>query len=275
MCIAGILKINMAEKASTTHLIRFKWNSEMVEDLNDALQNYKAVCEYQGFDFNADKVKHYEEIRKNLARKYKEESFFGIESLSEKPEEGFSTDEKKVEFCKKLQREREGIKKGYNRVLEYIKDIRQRFSTAVTTGSRSGSGKIILEYYDKLVLIWGGSAAVELLNYGIDSSCVNEYSTNGENIANESNTSTSSSSSSSNDIVGGSSTGSGINSTGRFNQETTEATSLYNNDNLSDSETDPVVKKIKINPIPKLIDDKRKHLQKKLCASDRDEILLN
>ena len=86
----------------------------MVEDLIDALQNCKAVCEYQGLNFNADKVKQYEEIRKNLARKYKEESFFGIESLLEKPHEGFSTDEKKIEFCKKLQREREGIKKGYN-----------------------------------------------------------------------------------------------------------------------------------------------------------------
>ena len=138
----------MAEKASITHLIGFKWNSGMVEDLIDALQNYKAVCEYQGLDFNANKVKQYEEIRKNLARKYKEESSFGIASLSEKPHEGFFTDEKKVEFCKKLQREREGIKKGYNRVLEKIKDIRQRFSTAVTTRSRSGSGKIILEYYD-------------------------------------------------------------------------------------------------------------------------------
>ena len=124
-----------------------------------------------------------------------------------------------------------------------------------------------MEYYDKLVLIWGGSAAVEPLNYGIDSCSVNEYSTNGENIANESNTSTSSSSSSSNDIAGGSSTGSGINSNGRFNQETAEATSLYNNNNLSDSETDPVVKKIKKKPIPKLIDDKRKHLQKKTIRS--------
>ena len=137
-------------------------------------------------------MKQYEEIRKNLARKYKEECFFRIESLSEKPREGFSADEDKIEFCKKLPREREAIKKGYNRVLEKIKDIRQRFSTAVTTGSISGSGKIILEYFDKLVLVWGGSVAVESLNYGIDSSCVNEYSTNGDNIADESNTSTSS-----------------------------------------------------------------------------------
>ena len=43
----------------------------MVEDLINALQNYKAVWDYQGPNFNADKVKQYEEIRKNLARKYK------------------------------------------------------------------------------------------------------------------------------------------------------------------------------------------------------------
>ena len=43
----------------------------MVQDLIDALQNYKAVCEYQVLDFNADKVKPYEAIRKNLARKYR------------------------------------------------------------------------------------------------------------------------------------------------------------------------------------------------------------
>ena len=102
----------------------------MIKDLTDALQNYKAVCEYQGLDFNADKVKQYEEIRKNLARKYKEESFFGIESLSEKPHEGFSTDEDKIEFCKKLSREREGIKKGYNRVLEKNKGHSSTFSNS-------------------------------------------------------------------------------------------------------------------------------------------------
>ena len=91
-------------------------------------------------------------------------------------------------------------------------------------------------------MVWDGSAAVEPLNHGTDSSCVNEYSTNGDNIADESNTSTSSSSSSNNYICAGEgSSGSGTNNTNRFNQETTEATSLCNNSNLSDSETDPVV----------------------------------
>ena len=75
------------------------------------------------------------------------------------------------------------------------------------------------------------------------------YSTNEDNTADESNTV----------IVRGGSSGSGITSTIIFNQATTETVSLYNN-NLSDSETATVVRKIKRNPIPKLIDDKRKHL---------------
>ena len=40
-----------------------------------------------------------------------------IKTLSGKPHEGFSRDEDKIEFCKRLQREREGIKEEYNRVL--------------------------------------------------------------------------------------------------------------------------------------------------------------
>ena len=89
-----------------------------------------------------------------------------------------------------------------------------------------------------------GSTAVKPLNNGIDSSCVNEHSTNGDNIHDDSNISTSiSSSTSNNDIAGASSSGSGINSTNKFNLETIEATSLHNNNNINDSETDPIVKK--------------------------------
>ena len=73
MRITEIIKIKQV-------LIQFKWNSEIVEDLIDALQNYKAVWEYQCLEFNANKVKQYEEIRKNLARKYKARAFFGIET---------------------------------------------------------------------------------------------------------------------------------------------------------------------------------------------------
>ena len=79
-----------------------------------------------------------------------------------------------------------------------MKHICQSFSTAITTGSRSGRDKIIFELYEKLVLIYGGFETVEPINYGIDSSCVNEYSANEDNFADKGNTSTSNSSSSSN-----------------------------------------------------------------------------
>ena len=89
-----------------------------------------------------------------------------------------------------------------------------------------------------------GSTAVKPLNNGIDSSCVNEHSTNGDNIHDDSNISTSiRSSTSNNDIAGANSSGSGINNTKKFNLETMETTSLYNNNNINDSETDPIVKK--------------------------------
>ena len=50
ICMGGILKINMAEKANAKYLIQFKWNWEMVKNLINTLKNCKAVCEYQGFD---------------------------------------------------------------------------------------------------------------------------------------------------------------------------------------------------------------------------------
>ena len=127
--------------------------------------------------------------------------------------------------------------------LKKIKDIRQRFSIGITTGSRSESAKIILEHYDKLVLVWSRSGTIEPINYGIYSSCVNEYSTNGGNIADESNTSTSSSSSINKDIADEGSSGSGINSTNRSNRETAEII----NKTLSNPETDLVIKKTKKN----------------------------
>ena len=43
--------------------------------------------------------------------------FFGIESSSEEPHDDSSTDEEKIEFRKKLQRECEGIKKGCRIIL--------------------------------------------------------------------------------------------------------------------------------------------------------------
>ena len=47
--------------------------------------------------------------------------------------------------------EKELMIRGRNRIIEKVKDIRQNFSKAVTTGTRSGSGKLVYEFFDKLV----------------------------------------------------------------------------------------------------------------------------
>ena len=47
--------------------------------------------------------------------------------------------------------EKELMIRSRNRIIEKVKDIRQSFSKAVTTGTRSGSGKIVFEFFDKLV----------------------------------------------------------------------------------------------------------------------------
>ena len=53
------------------------------------------------------------------------------------------------------------IKKGYSH-------LKEKFS-----GRRSGSGKIVLEFYDDLVKLWGGSPATESLTCGISSEDIN------------------------------------------------------------------------------------------------------
>ena len=59
------------------------------------------------------------------------------------------------------------MRRGRNRIIEKVKEIRQNFSKAVTIGTRSGSGKIVYEFVDKLVTIWGGSVNTKPLQFGV------------------------------------------------------------------------------------------------------------
>ena len=74
----------MAKYASTTHLILLKQTSKKMEDLIDALHNYKAVCEYQGLDFTFDKLKKFEEIHKALTKNSKKKNLFSELKLYQK-----------------------------------------------------------------------------------------------------------------------------------------------------------------------------------------------
>ena len=42
----------------------------------------------------------------------------------------------------------------------------QNFSKAIIKGSKNGSGKLIFEFYEKFVEIWGGSPNVSKLKFG-------------------------------------------------------------------------------------------------------------
>ena len=61
------------------------------------------------------------------------------------------------------------INTGKNRVHEKVKDMRQNYSKGVVNETRSGSGRIVYEHYDKLVTSQDGSANTELLAYGVQS----------------------------------------------------------------------------------------------------------
>ena len=74
------------------------------------------------------------------------------------------------------------IKQDYHRILEKIKEIGQKFSSAITTGTRSGSRKIILEHFDTLSEIYGGSPAFQCLNFGVDTHILNSGSGNSQHF---------------------------------------------------------------------------------------------
>ena len=82
---------------------------------------------------------------------------FGPESSSSiSPTEFDSlTEEEKKERRKRMKLREASIQQGYNRILEKIRDIRQRFSNAVVQGSRNGCAKIVMEHYDRLKVIYG------------------------------------------------------------------------------------------------------------------------
>jgi len=125
--------------------------------------------EYKNIDFNADKVKQYEAVREAMACIYEEEqTLFGLPVITPMPAPVDKVDEEDMAKIQRRQKiDKELIKKGYTRVQEKLKEIRQNFASAVTSGSQSGSGKIVLEFFDQLKQIWGGSPSTEPLSCGV------------------------------------------------------------------------------------------------------------
>lgn len=126
---------------------RFQWNKgDKIENRTLCLANFKAKMEYNNSDFNADKVKQYEAAGEAMIRIYEDEpTFFGPSVITPLPAPSDQIAQEKIAEIQQRQKiDKELIKKGYSRVQEKLKEIRKNFANAVTTGSRSGSGKIVL-----------------------------------------------------------------------------------------------------------------------------------
>ena len=222
--------------------------------------------EYRNVDFNADKVKQYEAVRQAMAEVYSDKpDFFGPVSLTEICREDAEDQEKKMEIVKRQKTEQDLIKRGYNRIHEKLKEIQKQFSDAVTTGSKSGSGKIVLEFFDQLTLIWGGSPSTNPLPFGIYSDQTNEGKANGSN---------------------GSTDNSGEEEETEFVTLSSTSSSDKATDDYLASADSPVgapvepeavgrKRKYATNPAPRLIDKKRKHVERRLSAAQGDQLLLN
>ena len=88
-----------------------------------------------------------------MAALYPEDiSLFGPIEMPSLPEDFNNLSEEECIIKKKeFKQQSKLLFRVKNRVMEKIKEIRQKFSKAVTSGSRSGSGKLVFEHYDQLV----------------------------------------------------------------------------------------------------------------------------
>ena len=77
---------------------------------------------------------------------------------------------------KTMDEEKARVRKGYERISEKIKSLRQDYRAAVNRGTRSGStsGKLVQDNFDLLTEIWGGSPATTSLPFGIDGDTIGE-----------------------------------------------------------------------------------------------------
>ena len=223
----------------------FKWTSKMVADLLACLKTYKATMEFQGLDFDGDRPAQICDVRKGMAKLY--DDIFGVveTSPSSVPLQELSEEEKDV-YLKKKKEETTSIQRGHQRIQEEIKEIRQNFAKAVTTGTQSGSGRIVYEFYDDLITIWGGSAASKPLSFGISSAML---------------------------------TAQGSSTEGESSSSSTWSQSDDDQSQPSNGQTDETPVRLKkrpaVNTVPKLIDNKRRHMEKSLSSAQRDQLLLS
>ena len=271
----------------------FRWEEKHVEDLINCIISYKTKITYRGLDFDGDKPRMYKELRESMAEVYQDVDvkIFGPVNVTDFNENTKSNADQNKNIETIWKEEKELIIRGRNIIIEKVKEIHQNFSKAVTTGTSSGSGKIVYEFFDELVTIWGGSANTKSLQFGVqsgdyannggyDSGCNNEeFIENGAPDVGD-------------PPVDRNERSDELSSSGNFastfekvtERQNTNKEKVYNNMQFVDVDSqfqlheesnrlDNKRKHESISKVPKLIDQKRKHLEKNLSAAQRDKLL--
>ena len=243
----------MASKSTKQGIARttgkWKWTNEMVQSLLRNVKEYKSSMEFKGVDFEADLVVLYEEIRKLMALDFEG---FGEVHVSEcsKPLQDMNEKELK-EFNDMVKLEKVQIKKGYDRVKEKIKTLRQDYRTAVNTGTWSGSGRIIRDNWEELTDIWAGSPATKPMKSGCSTKVINENSFGDLNDIEDEE----------------------MNENMAVEMELNISESVEFDD--SQTSVNPNKRSSSTNATPKFVENKRKKLEKQLSAKQRDMILID
>lgn len=122
----------------------------MISQLIDCLLEYKSKMEYRSLAL--DKQIQYQELRVGMAKIYVDDNaspFGPVASIVLPDNFNILSKEEKNKAKNRVKESKDLITKGQKRVMEKVKENRQNFSKAVVSGSRSGSGKIVYEFYDK------------------------------------------------------------------------------------------------------------------------------
>ena len=266
----------MADSQATNLRKKWKWTEEMITALLTALKEHKSLKEFECIDFEADLVVLYNDMRVAMAKKFTLD--FGV--VEHSTSENFEsikdmTSEDYKRFQAKIESEKVDMKKGYERVKEKIRSLRQDYRTAVNEGTRSGSGRIVRDHWNELTSIWGGCPGTKPLEYGKTTTDNNENSNKPGPTCNEDIDITVNDGC---DMDIESQIVDGIEDYGSCSRSLSFKTV---NDEADTEDSGKEVLKTKRshktleNPTPKFVDNKRKKLEKQLSAKQRDQVLLD
>ena len=124
---------------------KFKWSDKLVNELLNALSNFKSTMEFKSKDFNADTPRQYEEVRKEIVRIDSDnEKYFGPVDLHTLPSDIDDENEIQLIECQR-KKKMKALDRDISGSWRKFKKLEMHSQLAITTGRRSGAGRIIME----------------------------------------------------------------------------------------------------------------------------------